>query len=119
MSCSDAPNNSGYHRCSELLPAAQCPRANRHGDGRNYAISMTSAGSRCGLTRRCNSEADPTWATECAVACYDCLLSYSNQPHHPRIDRQFASDTVVQHHPMIHACQITGIGRITGIDTMR
>jgi len=27
------------------------------------------------------------WADKCSRACYDCLLSYSNQPFHPLIDR--------------------------------
>jgi hypothetical protein len=27
------------------------------------------------------------WAEKCSRACYDCLLSYSNQPSHPLIDR--------------------------------
>jgi len=27
------------------------------------------------------------WADRCSRACYDCLLSYSNQPFHPQIDR--------------------------------
>ncbi len=35
---------------------------------------------------------DPLWTGECAVACYDCLLSYSNQPDHPRIDRHTVRD---------------------------
>ncbi|MGI8826221.1 MAG: RNA-binding domain-containing protein [Chloroflexota bacterium] len=35
---------------------------------------------------------EPKWMGECAVACYDCLLSYSNQPHHPRIDRHLIRD---------------------------
>jgi hypothetical protein len=29
----------------------------------------------------------PGWAGKCSRACYDCLLSYSNQPFHPLIDR--------------------------------
>jgi len=29
----------------------------------------------------------PGWADKCSRACYDCLLSYSNQPFHPQIDR--------------------------------
>ncbi|MFI5107573.1 MAG: Zn-binding domain-containing protein [Terriglobales bacterium] len=29
----------------------------------------------------------PGWAERCSRACYDCLLSYSNQPAHPMIDR--------------------------------
>ena len=29
----------------------------------------------------------PGWSEKCSRACYDCLLSYSNQPAHPLIDR--------------------------------
>jgi len=29
----------------------------------------------------------PGWEEKCSRACYDCLLSYSNQPFHPLIDR--------------------------------
>jgi hypothetical protein len=29
----------------------------------------------------------PGWADKCSRACYDCLLSYSNQTFHPLIDR--------------------------------
>jgi hypothetical protein len=29
----------------------------------------------------------PGWSDKCSRACYDCLLSYSNQPFHPLIDR--------------------------------
>lgn len=29
----------------------------------------------------------PDWQARCAVGCYDCLLSYSNQPDHRLIDR--------------------------------
>ena len=32
-------------------------------------------------------EGRPGWAERCSRACYDCLLSYSNQPSHPLIDR--------------------------------
>ena len=32
-------------------------------------------------------EERPGWAERCSRACYDCLLSYSNQPAHPLIDR--------------------------------
>lgn len=31
-------------------------------------------------------------SAECEVACYECLLSYSNQPHHRYIDRRLLSD---------------------------
>lgn len=31
-------------------------------------------------------------AVECAAACYECLLSYSNQPHHRYIDRMLLPD---------------------------
>ena len=32
-------------------------------------------------------EETPGWSEKCSRACYDCLLSYSNQPAHPLIDR--------------------------------
>ncbi|HKQ20296.1 MAG TPA: Zn-binding domain-containing protein [Candidatus Eisenbacteria bacterium] len=30
----------------------------------------------------------PRASEECEAACYDCLMSYMNQPDHPRLDRQ-------------------------------
>ncbi len=50
-------------------------------------------------------EEDPTWREECAVACYDCLLSYSNQPHHPRIDRHLIRDFLLE---LTHAQVVAG-----------
>lgn len=35
---------------------------------------------------------DPEWTTRCALACYDCLLSYSNQRAHHFIDRHLVRD---------------------------
>lgn len=32
------------------------------------------------------------WAERCSRACYDCLLSYSNQPAHPLIDRHLVRE---------------------------
>lgn len=37
-------------------------------------------------------EERPGWAEKCSRACYDCLLSYSNQPSHPLIDRHLIRD---------------------------
>ena len=37
-------------------------------------------------------EEDPQWAKECSAACYDCLLSYSNQLSHRLIDRHLIID---------------------------
>ena len=34
----------------------------------------------------------PGWAGRCSRACYDCLLSYSNQLSHPLIDRHLIRD---------------------------
>jgi ATP-dependent helicase YprA (DUF1998 family) len=34
-----------------------------------------------------NGQPLPQWEERCAVACYDCLLSYSNQPDHRHLDR--------------------------------
>jgi len=39
---------------------------------------------------------DPQWTGECSVGCYDCLLSYSNQTHHPRIDRHLIRDFLLE-----------------------
>ena len=34
----------------------------------------------------------PGWSERCSRACYDCLLSYSNQLAHPLIDRHLTRD---------------------------
>jgi len=34
----------------------------------------------------------PNGRHRCEAACYDCLMSYSNQPDHPLLDRQLARD---------------------------
>jgi len=34
----------------------------------------------------------PGWGDKCSRACYECLLSYSNQPLHPFIDRHAVRD---------------------------
>lgn len=39
---------------------------------------------------------DPAWAKRCGVACYDCLLSYSNQIYHSVIDRHVIKDLLLQ-----------------------
>jgi superfamily II DNA/RNA helicase len=36
--------------------------------------------------------ADPEWAARCGLACYDCLLSYSNQRDHRLLDRASVRD---------------------------
>ncbi len=38
---------------------------------------------------------DPNWARRCTVACYDCLLSYSNQRIHRSLDRHLIKDYLV------------------------
>ena len=48
---------------------------------------------------------DPRWRAECAVACYDCLLSYSNQPYHARIDRHLIRDFLLD---LTHAQVVAG-----------
>jgi hypothetical protein len=35
------------------------------------------------------------WVKRCSRACYDCLLSYSNQPMHPLIDRHLIRDSLL------------------------
>jgi hypothetical protein len=37
-------------------------------------------------------QALPGWEERCTAACYDCLLSYSNQPHHRYLDRHKVRD---------------------------
>lgn len=39
-----------------------------------------------------NGEEFSGWAEKCSRACYDCLLSYSNQPAHSLIDRHLIKD---------------------------
>jgi hypothetical protein len=41
---------------------------------------------------RNSGEELPGWAEKCSHGCYDCLLSYSNQPLHPFIDRHAIRD---------------------------
>jgi len=35
---------------------------------------------------------DPSWSIRCAVACYDCLLSYTNQLDHRHLNRYLVRD---------------------------
>ena len=39
-----------------------------------------------------SGRAVPEWETRCTAACYDCLLSYSNQPDHRYLDRHKVSE---------------------------
>jgi hypothetical protein len=39
---------------------------------------------------------DPAWDDRCAAACYDCLLSYSNQFDHRYIDRHLVREYLLQ-----------------------
>ena len=39
-----------------------------------------------------SGQALPHWEERCTVACYDCLLSYSNQPDHRHLDRHKVRD---------------------------
>ena len=39
-----------------------------------------------------SGQALPDWETRCTAACYDCLLSYSNQPDHRYLDRHKVSE---------------------------
>jgi ATP-dependent helicase YprA (DUF1998 family) len=39
-----------------------------------------------------SGEPDPAWTGRCARACYDCLLSYSNQRDHRQLDRYAIRD---------------------------
>jgi len=48
---------------------------------------------------------DPNLTTECAVACYDCLLSYRNQPDHPRINRHLIREFLLA---LTHSRLVTG-----------
>jgi ATP-dependent helicase YprA (DUF1998 family) len=35
---------------------------------------------------------DPLWTSRCGIACYDCLLSYTNQPDHHHLNRRLIRD---------------------------
>jgi hypothetical protein len=39
-----------------------------------------------------SGQALPDWEERCTAACYDCLLSYSNQPDHRHLDRHKVRD---------------------------
>ncbi len=41
-------------------------------------------------------EEDPAWSERCVVACYDCLLSYSNQLQHSLLNRHLVRDYLLQ-----------------------
>ena len=46
-----------------------------------------------------NSESgapDPQWEKRCTAACYDCLLSYSNQPLHRHLNRHSVRDFLLK-----------------------
>jgi len=43
-----------------------------------------------------SGEQDPAWEGKCAVACYDCLLSYSNQREHQHIDRHLVREYLLR-----------------------
>jgi very-short-patch-repair endonuclease len=38
----------------------------------------------------------PGGTEECEAACYDCLMTYSNQSHHDQLDRQAVKDLLLQ-----------------------
>ena len=38
----------------------------------------------------------PGWAESCPAACYDCLLSYANQPDHRYLDRHSVRDFLLR-----------------------
>jgi very-short-patch-repair endonuclease len=40
--------------------------------------------------------ADPAWEKRCTAACYDCLLSYSNQPDHRHLNRYTVRDFLLR-----------------------
>ncbi len=41
-------------------------------------------------------EEKPGWADQCTAACYDCLLSYSNQLDHRHLDRHLIRDYLLR-----------------------
>jgi hypothetical protein len=41
-------------------------------------------------------EPDPAWDERCTAACYDCLLSFSNQGVHRQLDRRVVRDLLVR-----------------------
>jgi Putative DNA-binding domain/Domain of unknown function (DUF1998)/Helicase conserved C-terminal domain len=65
------------------------------GDPGSFATIAREALQVCHFNPTTGEE-DPKWTEECAVACYDCLLSYSNQSHHPRIDRHLIRDLLLE-----------------------
>lgn len=52
-------------------------------------------------------QAEDGWGKRCSMACYDCLLSYSNQLLHSQIDRHLVRDYLVQ---LSHAGLLAGSG---------
>lgn len=38
---------------------------------------------------------DPIWVNKCALACYDCLLSYSNQREHRQLNRHLVREYLI------------------------
>jgi superfamily II DNA/RNA helicase len=64
------------------------------GDPDSFATIAREALRVCHFDPETGDE-DPKWRQECAVGCYDCLLSYSNQQAHPRIDRHVIRDLLL------------------------
>ena len=57
------------------------------------ALERTALGRAAETALRlCHFDADAGASAQCEVACYECLLSYSNQPHHRYIDRMLLAD---------------------------
>jgi DEAD/DEAH box helicase/Putative DNA-binding domain/Helicase conserved C-terminal domain/Domain of unknown function (DUF1998) len=61
------------------------------GDPGSFATLAREALRVCHFDPETGTE-DSKWTDECAAACYDCLLSYSNQTYHARIDRNLIRD---------------------------
>jgi hypothetical protein len=51
---------------------------------------------------------DPQWEKRCTAACYDCLLSYSNQPLHRHLNRHSVRDFLLK---LSHAGVAPSLGR--------
>jgi len=65
------------------------------GDPQSFATVAREALRVCHFDGQTGEE-DTAWTDQCAVACYDCLLSYSNQPFHPSLNRHLIRNILLQ-----------------------
>jgi len=64
-------------------------------DPQSFALIAGEALRICHFDPATGEETEK-WAHDCAAGCYDCLLSYTNQRDHPRIDRHLIRDLLLQ-----------------------